>query len=99
MRNINPFGLRMQPDLRTQIEEAAARNHRSLNAEIVARLESSLAEEDRVLHMGPAEHTPDPLEAVDSGALAAQAPDLAKRLLTVEHQLQQVIALLQQLKC
>lgn len=45
MRNINPFGLRMQPDLRAQIEEAAARNHRSLNAEIVARLEESLASE------------------------------------------------------
>ena len=43
MRNINPFGLRMQPDLRAKIEAAAELNHRSLNAEIVARLEESFA--------------------------------------------------------
>ncbi|HHK0933659.1 TPA: Arc family DNA-binding protein [Pseudomonas aeruginosa] len=41
IRNINPFGLRMQPALRAKVEEAASQNHRSLNAEIVARLESS----------------------------------------------------------
>lgn len=43
MRNINPFGLRMQPDLREKVEAAAKENHRSLNAEIVARLEESFA--------------------------------------------------------
>lgn len=37
-RHINPFGLRMQPELRAQIEAAARANGRSLNAEIVARL-------------------------------------------------------------
>lgn len=36
---INPFGLRMQPELRERIEAAAAQAGRSLNAEIVARLE------------------------------------------------------------
>ncbi|MFU7338425.1 Arc family DNA-binding protein [Pseudomonas aeruginosa] len=41
IRNINPFGLRMQPALRAKVEEAASQNHRSLNAEIVARLEES----------------------------------------------------------
>lgn len=39
---IPPFGLRMLPALRKQIEEAADANKRSLNAEIVARLEESL---------------------------------------------------------
>ena len=43
IRNINPFGLRMQPTLKARIEEAAQANHRSLNAEITARLEESLA--------------------------------------------------------
>lgn len=43
MRNINPFGLRMQPELKAKIESAAKANHRSLNAEIVARLEDSIA--------------------------------------------------------
>ena len=42
--SIAPFGLRMLPDLRERIERAAAENGRSLNAEIVHRLELSLAE-------------------------------------------------------
>lgn len=41
MRNINPFGLRMQPELRAKLEESARANGRSLNAEITARLEHS----------------------------------------------------------
>jgi hypothetical protein len=40
--NITPFGLRLQPDLKRKIEEAAKRNGRSLNSEIAARLEASL---------------------------------------------------------
>jgi len=41
IRNINPFGLRMQPQLRARMEEAAKQNNRSLNAEITRRLEES----------------------------------------------------------
>lgn len=37
--NIAPFGLRMQPDLKARVEEAARANNRSLNAEIVHRVE------------------------------------------------------------
>jgi len=40
--NIAPFGLRMQPELKQQIEEQALASGRSLNAEIVWRLEQSL---------------------------------------------------------
>lgn len=36
--NIAPFGLRMQPELKAQVEAAAARNGRSINAEIVHQL-------------------------------------------------------------
>lgn len=39
--NIAPFGLRMQPELRAQLESAAARNERSMNSEITARLNES----------------------------------------------------------
>lgn len=42
---IPPFGLRLQPDLKAQIEESAKASGRSLNAEIVARLESSFAKD------------------------------------------------------
>ncbi|TWH63818.1 Arc-like DNA binding dprotein [Azomonas agilis] len=44
MRNINPFGLRMQPELRHKVEEAAKQNRRSLNAELIARIEASFNE-------------------------------------------------------
>lgn len=37
--NINPFGLRMQPDLKERVQDAATKNNRSLNAEIVETLE------------------------------------------------------------
>lgn len=42
-REIAPFGVRMPPDLKTRLEAAAKINVRSLNAELVARLEQSLA--------------------------------------------------------
>ncbi|MGB3831196.1 MAG: Arc family DNA-binding protein [Mesorhizobium sp.] len=44
MANIAPFGLRMQPDLKSRVEEAAKANNRSLNAEIVDRLEYTFSE-------------------------------------------------------
>lgn len=42
VRNINPFGLRMQPELKETLDREAKINGRSLNAEIVARLQLSL---------------------------------------------------------
>lgn len=36
------YKLRMPPDLRDRLKQAAEGNHRSMNAEIVARLEESL---------------------------------------------------------
>lgn len=46
--SIPPFGLRMHPDLKSRVEDAARRNGRSLNAEIVSRLELSLEAEGDV---------------------------------------------------
>lgn len=40
--HINPFGLRLQPELKARLENAAERAGRSLNAEIVDRLTASL---------------------------------------------------------
>ena len=40
---IAPFGLRMQPELRERIEAAAETAGRSMNAEIIARLEASFS--------------------------------------------------------
>jgi hypothetical protein len=44
--NIPPFALRMQPGLKAALEVAARDNGRSLNAEILARLERSLDDDD-----------------------------------------------------
>ncbi|WP_369040012.1 Arc family DNA-binding protein [Stenotrophomonas maltophilia] len=43
---INPFGLRMQQELRERLEAAASESGRSLNAEIVSRLERSFSVSD-----------------------------------------------------
>lgn len=40
-RDIAPFGLRIPTELKTRIEESAAQNLRSLNAEMLVRLENS----------------------------------------------------------
>lgn len=40
-RNIKPIGVRIPEELRAQLREQAANNHRSLNAEIITRLEQS----------------------------------------------------------
>lgn len=49
MANITPFGLRMQPDLKARVEEASRANNRSLNAEIVDRLEGSFVQPSEAL--------------------------------------------------
>lgn len=51
MANIPPFGLRMQPDLKARVEAVARLNNRSLNAEIVARLEKSLEDDDSLAEL------------------------------------------------
>ncbi|MBB3103783.1 Arc family DNA-binding protein [Azomonas macrocytogenes] len=42
-REINPFAFRMPPELRAKVEEAAKENRRSINAELVARVEETFA--------------------------------------------------------
>lgn len=44
--DIPPFGLRLQPDLKRKLEDAAKASGRSLNAEIASRLEGTFATED-----------------------------------------------------
>lgn len=42
IREINPFGLRLPPEVKRSLEREAKSNHRSLNAEIVSRLQANL---------------------------------------------------------
>lgn len=41
-RHITPFGLRMPPELKKRIEKSAQTNRRSINAELVLRLQDSV---------------------------------------------------------
>ena len=41
MREIAPFGVRIPAELKSQIEQAAEEGKRSMNSEVVARLEKS----------------------------------------------------------
>ncbi|MVA36115.1 Arc family DNA-binding protein [Agrobacterium vitis] len=43
--NVPPFGLRMLPDLKERVASEAAKNGRSMNAEIISRLEAAYADE------------------------------------------------------
>ena len=44
-RDVNPFGVRMPPEIKAELEKLAEQNRRSLNAEIVVRLEESIMRE------------------------------------------------------
>ncbi|HGJ5869380.1 Arc family DNA-binding protein [Arsenophonus nasoniae] len=47
--DIAPFGVRMTTELKDRLHEEARRNTRSLNSEIVKRLEDSLSKENQQL--------------------------------------------------
>jgi hypothetical protein len=47
MADIPPFGLRMRKQFKRKLEAAARANNRSLNSEIVARLELSFRQQDQ----------------------------------------------------
>ena len=43
--DVNPFGLRLPPELKEELERLAEQNRRSLNAELIVRLEESVQRE------------------------------------------------------
>lgn len=51
-RDITPFALRMPPEMRSKVDLAAKECRRSLNAEILARLEATISIEEMLKHMG-----------------------------------------------
>lgn len=42
-----PLRIRLSEDLKKQVQDLAAQNHRSMNAEIVARLERTIREDEQ----------------------------------------------------
>lgn len=75
--NIVPFGLRMQPDLKRRVEEAARANGRSLNAEITHRLEISLRDNNGAASFAWA-------KAAKANAVQIEIEDLKRRVLKLE---------------
>jgi ubiquinone biosynthesis protein UbiJ len=84
--------VRLSAELRRQVEAAARANNRTLNSEIVSRLERSFEEEatsdarsklaaERILRMNLTGQ-PDPMKEID--ALKEQVADLEKRLSELE---------------
>ena len=47
VKDINPTGIRMQPELREWLKQQAKLNQRSLNNEIVFRLEESMKRQEQ----------------------------------------------------
>ncbi|MBU3825181.1 MAG: Arc family DNA-binding protein [Candidatus Oceanisphaera merdipullorum] len=45
VREIKPFGIRMQPELKELLQKLARENGRSLNSEVVQRLKESIKSE------------------------------------------------------
>lgn len=52
IKNIPPFGIRMEPELKNCLQESARANRRSLNGEIVLRLERSIKKEKALNELG-----------------------------------------------
>jgi hypothetical protein len=87
--HIAPFGVRMQPELKVKLEDAAVSSGRSLNAEIVDRL-------DRSFDAGLIEATPDSLMAIIEG-MARLNLTLAERELDLQQARNSISALEQAL--
>lgn len=70
--HIAPFGVRMQPELKAQLEAAAKESGRSMNAEIVARLEQTFS--------SSMEEGASTLERWKNELLATLADDITKKI-------------------
>lgn len=81
-QQITPYPLRLDPDLRAELERSAKDAGRSLHAEIVRRLEQSVA-------MGQAASEPDQVSQ-DTGVYLHPRSSLADRLAAVEQRLVEV---------
>lgn len=88
MRNIAPFGLRMPDELREAIAERAKKNGRSMNAEIIARLNATISYDDYG-------HSPSGFQEVRELVLSykSQVEEMSARLDDAHSKLEQSISL------
>lgn len=83
--HLAPFGVRMQPELKERLEAAAQQAGRSLNAEIVARLEASLSTPEHTILLSAFERLDTALAIAEMEKVSerAQSATLAISLRTV----------------
>ena len=72
-RDYPQFKLRLPPELRARINEAAAGNHRSVNAEIVARIQQSFGYGATATADTPAQRALHAADQAESAILALKA--------------------------
>lgn len=97
MNDLYRSQFRLPYSLYESLKEAADSNHRSVNAELVARLESTFAEEDRVMNMDFSDYLAEIQAAAEGETIAAQAPELKERVAAIEKRTEQIIDLLHKL--
>ncbi|HEY4759720.1 MAG TPA: Arc family DNA-binding protein [Thermoguttaceae bacterium] len=81
--DINPFGLRLQEDLRRKLDVKATSNNRSLNSEIASRLQASLDAEDKYTAAGAGDPAGQFLAAIDTVRAGMAVAEKALLLLGV----------------
>lgn len=92
VRDIAPFGVRLPAELKDKLQESAKKNSRSLNSEIVTRLNLTLLmEEDKslLLKLSSPDSYPTEAERQLKLAIEEKLPDflqvMAKQLMTEEY--------------
>jgi hypothetical protein len=84
---VEKFVVRLPGGMRQAIADVARRSRRSMNSEIVARLEHSLADQDAIEPTAEDRFQSPALRAVTNNALQATASDQERRLLQAFRQL------------
>lgn len=82
-RNADKFVVRFPDDMRDRIAEVARENHRSMNSEIIARLESSLRQDNVLGRPLPA--------SLDSNEISAHERELLQRFRSLSQRQQNAL--------
>jgi hypothetical protein len=96
LRNTPDMKVRLSAPLREQIEQASRNNNRTMNAEIVARLEQSFRDEIHVSSPIPVRDRDDRLEKLESAVISllvdSRLVTLSERVAALEKGLSERLA-------
>ncbi len=86
-----PLRIRLPEALKAKVKALAAENHRSMNAEIVSRLEWSIAQGDMVLVREPPSAPPTPSLEEEVASLKTQLRNLRKQVGEIDTRTQHLL--------